>query len=51
MKAKVGRPKKKDKKVAYAFTVLESKKKRVLKNIEKETLDALLRQTVYQYDL
>lgn len=50
-KAKVGRPTKKDKKVAYTFTVLESKKKRILKIMNKTNIDALLRETLYQYDM
>lgn len=38
-KQKVGRPKKKDKKVAYAFTVLESIKDAALKMRDKEDYD------------
>lgn len=38
-KQKVGRPKKQDKKVAYAFTVLESVKDAALNNFAKEDLD------------
>ena len=38
-KQKVGRPKKKDKKVAYAFTVLESVRQAALKMEAKEDLD------------
>lgn len=49
MKAKknpVGAPKKKDKKVIYAFTVIESKKKKALKKHKKKAIDESLRETI-----